>query len=448
MSDCNLQQLDNGKWWCPRCDPHKRRLLPVNAKRNCKPRAKRRSRGLGDTVAKLTAAVGITPCKGCKKRQRKLNQWFPYKADTKKPRVAFWSPGLRMGGAERWTVDLARHLDRDRVDVAGIGIGRRDCDPHLLDLARQAGPVLFDRGAIKQCFKGVDLVVFWGSKPPGYPRHSLFVSHGGGPWAAGLAARITDWGIQLAAVSQFAANAFPHPADVRVVHNGVSLERLEPAAGRDATRRRLGLAPGELAVGFIGRMTACKNPIAAQLAVEHLDRPARAVYVGPTEKPVAAALDAAAPKPIRTGRREDLGDVYAALDCFVLASPSEGFSLARIEAWQCGVPTVSTPVGAVPELEARHGRLTVRVPVDPTGPELAAAVAEAVSPENRATVEHAQAVAREHYTAQAMAARWADVLEEICQKTKKKKKHHRGTEGTEKEKGEREKRKKGETQEP
>lgn len=39
----------------------------------------RRSRGLGDTIAKATKAVGIKPCGGCKKRQQKLNKMFPYK---------------------------------------------------------------------------------------------------------------------------------------------------------------------------------------------------------------------------------------------------------------------------------------------------------------------------------------------------------------------------------
>jgi hypothetical protein len=37
------------------------------------------SRGLGDTVAKLTKSIGIVPCDGCKKRQSKLNKLFPYK---------------------------------------------------------------------------------------------------------------------------------------------------------------------------------------------------------------------------------------------------------------------------------------------------------------------------------------------------------------------------------
>ena len=38
-----------------------------------------KSRGLGDTVAKVTKAFGVKPCGRCKKRQQKLNEMFPYK---------------------------------------------------------------------------------------------------------------------------------------------------------------------------------------------------------------------------------------------------------------------------------------------------------------------------------------------------------------------------------
>jgi hypothetical protein len=37
------------------------------------------SKGLGDTIAKVTHAFGIKPCSGCKKRQKWLNEKFPYK---------------------------------------------------------------------------------------------------------------------------------------------------------------------------------------------------------------------------------------------------------------------------------------------------------------------------------------------------------------------------------
>ena len=39
----------------------------------------RKSAGLGDTIAKVTSAVGNKPCGGCKRRQAKLNKLVPYK---------------------------------------------------------------------------------------------------------------------------------------------------------------------------------------------------------------------------------------------------------------------------------------------------------------------------------------------------------------------------------
>lgn len=36
------------------------------------------SRGLGDTIARVTSRLGIKPCGGCKRRQEQLNKMFPY----------------------------------------------------------------------------------------------------------------------------------------------------------------------------------------------------------------------------------------------------------------------------------------------------------------------------------------------------------------------------------
>lgn len=37
------------------------------------------SRGLGDTIAKITKKAGIRQCGGCRKRQAQLNRLVPYK---------------------------------------------------------------------------------------------------------------------------------------------------------------------------------------------------------------------------------------------------------------------------------------------------------------------------------------------------------------------------------
>jgi hypothetical protein len=39
------------------------------------------SRGLGDTIKKITSAVGFKSCAGCKERAEKLNRMFPYGKD-------------------------------------------------------------------------------------------------------------------------------------------------------------------------------------------------------------------------------------------------------------------------------------------------------------------------------------------------------------------------------
>ncbi len=36
------------------------------------------SRGLGDTIAKLTRSAGVSPCGGCKERQEWANEKVPY----------------------------------------------------------------------------------------------------------------------------------------------------------------------------------------------------------------------------------------------------------------------------------------------------------------------------------------------------------------------------------
>ena len=72
---CILNMGENQMpWTCEKCG---RTLQNVDGptKHKCQ------SRGLGDTVAKVTSAFGVKPCGKCKKRQQALNDMFPYKTD-------------------------------------------------------------------------------------------------------------------------------------------------------------------------------------------------------------------------------------------------------------------------------------------------------------------------------------------------------------------------------
>ena len=44
------------------------------------------SKGLGDTIAKVTSKLGIKPCGACNKRKEKLNRLIPYKKRGNKER--------------------------------------------------------------------------------------------------------------------------------------------------------------------------------------------------------------------------------------------------------------------------------------------------------------------------------------------------------------------------
>ncbi len=59
-------------WKCDKCGREFQNVIPP-VRGCCK------SRGLGDTVAKLTTALGVKPCGRCKQRQDKLNKLLPYK---------------------------------------------------------------------------------------------------------------------------------------------------------------------------------------------------------------------------------------------------------------------------------------------------------------------------------------------------------------------------------
>lgn len=71
------------------------------------------SRGFGDTVARITKAVGIEPCGGCTERQTLLNRAFPYSSDLR-PR---WVTNAELVSR---TLELAAMLPADVAAVAGV----------------------------------------------------------------------------------------------------------------------------------------------------------------------------------------------------------------------------------------------------------------------------------------------------------------------------------------
>jgi len=162
----------------------------------------------------------------------------------------------------------------------------------------------------------------------------------------------------------------PH---AELLGNGVDLERFDPtlftAARRDALRRELGLAPDAVVVGAVGRLVAEKGYPDLFTAFADLDPAQYALLVvGGADRSKADALPADLVREADRGNvrllghRDDVEQLYAAMDVFVLASHREGFPRAAMEAAAMGLPIVATNVRGCRQV-VDDGRNGLLVPV-------------------------------------------------------------------------------------
>lgn len=331
-------------------------------------------------------------------------------------RITFLTYSLNYGGAERWLVDLATRLDRDRYAVT-VAMLQPPTKPTALQLKASASVrIVTNAGGTP------DIAVTWIVRPFPNAKHKVFCLHGADPESAALAAGVSgDAAVQYAAVSNRVGELLTPYGRPRIIYNGCDTARLTPATSREAVREQLKVDKTDILVGFLGRLADVKCPHAVAHAVTALRQRgfgSHGLFVGDykgchTERTQSIRL--LLPDAIFLGPTEAIGDPLAAMDVLLLPSYSEGFSLAKIEAWLTRTPVVATPVGAIPELEQVHGQLVVRVPVGAGSDMLADAILQAVSPANDSVVTRAHALAWRDFTVEAMVARWDAYFQELLQ---------------------------------
>lgn len=147
---------------------------------------------------------------------------------------------------------------------------------------------------------------------------------------------------------------------VDVVPNGIDLAAcaaLPPTTSAEV-RTALGIPPGSLVIGTVGRLAEVKRQdllIRAFAALRSQGKHAstRLLIVG--DGPERASLEALA-QTLGVGKQTIFAGYQAsperflkAMDLFVLTSRHEGLPLALLEAWACSLAVVSSAVGAIPD---------------------------------------------------------------------------------------------------
>jgi sugar transferase (PEP-CTERM/EpsH1 system associated) len=216
------------------------------------------------------------------------------------------------------------------------------------------------------------------------------------------------------------------PAAVTQIYNGVDTARF---AARSSRRQPIAgcpfVEPGLFVIGTVGRLVPVKDQAALIRALARLQRAStvarermRLAIVG--EGPLARALhqlameEGVAASVWMPGARDDVAQVMAGLDVFVLPSLAEGISNTLLEAMSCGRASVATAVGGNAELIDDGASGTLVPPGD--GARLDAALLGYMQDEERARRHGAaaRAAVEARFSLDRMAADYAAVYERVA----------------------------------
>jgi glycosyltransferase involved in cell wall biosynthesis len=146
-------------------------------------------------------------------------------------------------------------------------------------------------------------------------------------------------------------------APVKLIYNGVDLERYDHQEPCCTLRDEYGMEPGSQIVGVVARLEPEKGHLTLLDAWPHVLRSVPDAYLlmvgeGSQREALAAraAANRVAHRVVFTGRRDDVPAVTAALDVAVLPSLREAQGLSILEAMALSRPVVASDVGGIPEM--------------------------------------------------------------------------------------------------
>lgn len=306
---------------------------------------------------------------------------------------------LMPGGAERQAVSLFRRSDRTRFRHSAINYWPKEndiaaeieaagCPLHLLDKTTLSTPRFF--WGLRRLLRRLepDVVHTWLYSPAFWGRAAAVSVGMRGIVASTRTARRYRHGYERVLdrwLSRRTAVRITNSQQIRrvlmedvglstetieVIYNGVEESRFADMPDRAAARARLGWPAAAPILLSIGRVVEAKNYPMLLRVVERIGPvfPGLRAYIagwGDLIDSLRKQRDDYGLKDCLEllGRREDVAELMAAADVFVMTSAWEGFPNALLEAMWVGLPVVSTRVSGTEEL-IESGTNGVLVDVD------------------------------------------------------------------------------------
>jgi glycosyltransferase involved in cell wall biosynthesis len=208
------------------------------------------------------------------------------------------------------------------------------------------------------------------------------------PWTK----RAVVYGLERIAATVSGAELVQNPEDIPVLRrlgiparklttlgNGVDLTRFRPDRlhpfRRQELRAEWGAGPDDVVVGVVGRLVwekGYREVFAAAARLRETAPRVRVVVVGGLDEAKADQLgpdDVARAEAVGNltalGLRDDVEDLYGAMDLYVLASYREGFPRSAMEAAASGLPVVATDIRGCRQV-VDAGRTGLLVPAGDT----------------------------------------------------------------------------------
>ncbi len=384
-----------------------------------------------------------------------------------KNKILYLNPSSGLGGAEKSLLDLLRHLNREKYhpiitcpthgkfveELEKIGVETEIIAYHqrILGLSRDGDnlhlfslplflwwltPTLFVlKNLIKD--KGVHLIVTNGIKCHFIGAILSLITKIRLIWH--VRDLIDTWWLKwivwslgrffphkIITNSNAVGNIFPGNERGETVYNGIDLSDYDPGVNGLKVRSMFDIGKETKLIGTVGHLAPLKGfeeLIEAMVKVIREGCNVKLVIVGDAiyqnsesykQKLLSLVCSVGLQdRVIFTGFREDIPEILASFDIFVLPSRSEGFGRVNLEAMAMGKPVISTNVGGIPEV-VLDGVTGILVPPG-NSRELAHAIMkllndrelrESLGREGRRRVE-------EHFTLQAHVQRIQEIYGEI-----------------------------------